>query len=39
MQWEKGLVSVSPALYAKASRKAEYDSVPLRTVMETALLP
>ena len=31
------MVPVSPALYAKASRKAEYDGVPVRTVMETAL--
>ena len=31
------MVPVSPALYAKAFRKAEYDGVPVRTVMETAL--
>jgi len=31
------MVPVSPALYAKASRKAEYDGVPVRTVMEAAL--
>jgi predicted HicB family RNase H-like nuclease len=31
------MVPVSPELYAKASRKAEYDGVPVRTVMETAL--
>ena len=31
------MVPVSPALYAKASRKAEYDGVPIRTIMETAL--
>jgi predicted HicB family RNase H-like nuclease len=31
------MVPVSPLLYAKASRKAEYDGVPVRTVMEAAL--
>jgi predicted HicB family RNase H-like nuclease len=31
------MVPVSPELYAKASRKAEYDGVPVQTVMETAL--
>jgi hypothetical protein len=31
------MIPVSPELYAKASRKAEYDGVPIRTVMETAL--
>jgi predicted HicB family RNase H-like nuclease len=31
------LVHVFPELYAKASRKAEYDGVPVRKVMETAL--
>ena len=31
------MVPVSPALYAKASRKAEYDGIPIRAVMETAL--
>jgi len=31
------MVPVSPALYAKVSRKAEYDGVPVQTVMETAL--
>jgi len=31
------MVPVSPVLYAKASRKAEYDGVPVRAVMETAL--
>ena len=31
------MVPVSPELYAKVSRKAEYDGVPLRTLMETAL--
>ncbi len=31
------MIPVSPELYAKASRKAEYDGVPVQTVMETAL--
>ena len=31
------MVPVSPVLYAKVSRKAEYDGVPVRTAMETAL--
>jgi predicted HicB family RNase H-like nuclease len=31
------MVPVSPELYAKVSRKAEYDGVPVRTGMETAL--
>ena len=31
------MVPVSPVLYAKVSRKAEDDGVPVRTVMETAL--
>ena len=31
------MVPVSPMLYAKASNMAEYDGVPVRTVMETAL--
>ena len=31
------MIPVSPELYAKASRKAEDDGVPVRTVMETAL--
>ena len=31
------MIPVSPELYAKASRKAEYDGVPVRKVMETAL--
>ena len=31
------MVPVSPELYAKVSRKAEYDGVPVRTVMENAL--
>ena len=31
------MVPVSPELYAKVSRKAEYDGVPVRTIMETAL--
>jgi predicted HicB family RNase H-like nuclease len=31
------MVPVSSLLYAKASRKAEDDGVPVRTVMETAL--
>ena len=31
------MVPVSPELYAKASRVAEYDGVPVRMVMETAL--
>ena len=31
------MVPVSPVLYAKATRKAEYDGVPVRVVMETAL--
>jgi predicted HicB family RNase H-like nuclease len=31
------MVPVSSELYAKVSRKAEYDGVPVRTVMETAL--
>ena len=31
------MVPISPALYAKVSRKAEYDGVPVRAVMETAL--
>ena len=31
------MVPVSPELYAKASRKAEYDGVPVQQVMETAL--
>jgi predicted HicB family RNase H-like nuclease len=31
------MIPVSPELYAKAFRKAEYDGVPVRTVMETAL--
>ena len=31
------MVPVSPELYAKATRKAKYDGVPVRTVMETAL--
>jgi predicted HicB family RNase H-like nuclease len=31
------MVPVSPLLYAKVSRKAEDDGVPVRTVMETAL--
>ena len=31
------MVPVSLELYAKASRKAEYEGVPVRTVMETAL--
>ena len=29
--------AVSPELYAKASRTAEYGGVPVRKVMETAL--
>ena len=31
------MVPVSSELYAKASRKAEYDGVPVQKVMETAL--
>jgi len=31
------LVPISPDLYAKASRRADYDGVPVRKVMETAL--
>ena len=31
------MVPVSPLLYAKATRKAEYDGVPVQKVMETAL--
>ena len=31
------LVPVSPLLYEKASRRAECDGVPVRTVMESAL--
>jgi len=31
------MIPVSTALYAKATRKAEYDGVPVRTVMEAAL--
>ena len=31
------MVSVSPELFAKASRKAEYDGVPVQKIMETAL--
>jgi predicted HicB family RNase H-like nuclease len=31
------MVPISPALYAKASRMAEYDGVPVQKVMETAL--
>jgi len=31
------MIPVSPMLYAKASRRAEYDGVTVRTVMETAL--
>ena len=31
------MIPVSPELYAKVSRKAEYDGVPVRTVMEAAL--
>jgi predicted HicB family RNase H-like nuclease len=31
------MVPVSPALYAKAAQKAEYDGVPVHTLMETAL--
>ena len=31
------MVPLSPVLYAKASRLAEYDGVPLRTVLESAL--
>jgi predicted HicB family RNase H-like nuclease len=31
------MIPVSPELYAKASRRAEYDGVPVRKVMETAL--
>jgi len=31
------LIPVSPLLYAQASRKAEDDGVPVRTIMETAL--
>ena len=31
------MVPVSPELYAKVYRKAEYDGVPVRAVMETAL--
>ena len=31
------MIPVSPELYAKASRKAEYDGVPVRKIMETAL--
>jgi len=31
------MIPVSPELYAKVSRQAEYDGVPVREVMETAL--
>jgi predicted HicB family RNase H-like nuclease len=31
------MVPISPALYAKAYRRAEYDGVPVQKVMETAL--
>ena len=31
------MIPVSPELYAKVSRKAEDDGVPVRTVMENAL--
>jgi predicted HicB family RNase H-like nuclease len=31
------MVPVSPLLYAKASRQAEYDGVPVRMIMEAAL--
>ena len=31
------MVPVSPELYAKATRKAEYDGVPVQAVMEAAL--
>ena len=31
------MVPVSPLLYEKASRRAEYDGVPVQQVMETAL--
>jgi predicted HicB family RNase H-like nuclease len=31
------MIPVPTALYAKASRKAEYDGVPVQTVMEAAL--
>ena len=31
------MVPLSPELYAKVSSKAEYDGVPVRAVMETAL--
>jgi len=31
------MIPVSPVLYAKAARKAEYDGVPVRAVMESAL--
>ena len=31
------MVPVSPELYAQVSRRAEYDGVPVRTLLETAL--
>jgi predicted HicB family RNase H-like nuclease len=31
------LVPISPELYAKVSRKAEYDGVPVQTLMEAVL--
>jgi len=31
------MIPLSPELYAKASRKAEYDGVPVEKIMETAL--
>jgi predicted HicB family RNase H-like nuclease len=31
------LVPVSPALYAKIARKADYDGVPVNIALETAL--
>ncbi|MDR2573302.1 MAG: type II toxin-antitoxin system HicB family antitoxin [Desulfovibrio sp.] len=31
------MIPVSPSLYAKIAKKAEYDGVPVHTVMETAL--
>jgi hypothetical protein len=31
------MVPLSPELYARVSRRAEYDGIPVRKVMETAL--
>lgn len=31
------MIPISPALYAKASRRAEYDGVPVQKLMEAAL--